>query len=680
MTDELHTLKGVGPKSEKLFGKIGICDLGQLLHYYPRAYDACTEPVPYDRAVPGQRCAVYARVSSRPVLRKNGPRSVLILNLKEEGIRLEAVWFNVPYLVSRLKPGSVFVLRGTFSDRNGRLCLHQPEIYSPADYGKIMGSIRPVYSLTASLSNKTVIKAVEQVLEGVREEEYLPEEIRERYGFPELNTALHDIHFPQNENDLMNAKRRLVFDEFFFYLTELALIKGRHAANENTYRTIRSAVSDGYLKSLPFELTGAQMRAWESVKAELSGDLLMNRLLQGDVGSGKTVIAFLAMMLTAENGYQAALMAPTEVLAMQHYRSLCEAVRPIEGLDAPVLLTGSLSPKEKRAVQEDIASGRPKLIVGTHALIQDKAVFKDLGLVITDEQHRFGVGQRALFSDKGKRPHVLIMSATPIPRTLALILYGNMDVSVIDEMPKERLPVKNCVVDPGYRKTAYKFILDEVRKGHQAYVVCPMIEENEDLDCEDVITCTERLKEIFPGSVRIESLHGRMRPEEKNDKMARFAAGEIDILVSTTVIEVGVDVANATVMMVENADRFGLSGLHQLRGRIGRGKDQSYCIFINSGGKDVSERLNILVSSNDGFHIASEDLKLRGQGDLFGLRQSGEAGFALADPLAYPDILEAASETSQVIMSEDPGLVLDKNTSIRKAVQAHEQDLFSDTL
>ncbi len=680
LSDELDVLKGIGEKTRKLFEKIGVCDLNQLLHFYPRAYDAMTGPVPFKELRPGRKSAVFALVESRPVLKRTARNSVIILNLKENGIRLEAVWFNMPYLINRLRPGSRYVLRGNVVERGGRLVMQQPEMFSLSAYDEVKGKIRPVYSTTAGLGNKTIIKAVEQVVAMCEEEEYLPRDIRSRYSLQGINEALGSIHFPADEEALSEAKRRLVFDEFFLYITRLSLIKNRQGEKENRFRAEKSGMAESYLNSLPFELTNAQKHAWETIRSELSGSILMNRLLQGDVGSGKTVIAFLSMILMAENGYQAALMAPTEVLAMQHYRALSEAVSRIPGLPGPVLLTGSLTAKEKRETQSFIASGVPKLIVGTHALFQEKACFKGLSLVITDEQHRFGVSQRSLFAQKGETPNVLIMSATPIPRTLALILYGNMNVSVLDEMPQDRLRVKNCVVDPGYRNTAYSFILDEVKKGHQAYIVCPMIEENEDLECEDVVSYTEKIKKEFPGNVRIEYLHGRMRPAEKNEKMARFSAGETDILVSTTVIEVGVDVPNATVMMVENADRFGLAQLHQLRGRIGRGKAQSYCIFVNTGDKEVSERLGILVKTNDGFKIAGEDLKLRGQGDLFGLRQSGETGFELADPFSYPDILEAASEASNVILSEDPGLNLDKNTMIRAAVEKHDKNRFSDTL
>lgn len=415
------------------------------------------------------------------------------------------------------------------------------------------------------------------------------------------------------------------------------------------------------------------MRVWTEIENDLKGSTLGARLVQGDVGSGKTILAFLAMIMSAENGYQSALMVPTEVLAKQHYESLLKLLEKHDlGIYSPVLLTGSTRAKEKKEIYEKIASGEAKMIIGTHALIQEKVEYHSLALVITDEQHRFGVRQRITLSDKGKEPNVLVMSATPIPRTLAIILYGDLDISVVDELPAKRLPIKNCVVDTSYRPKAYRFMEKEIAAGHQVYVICPMVEESEGLEAENVTDYTQKLRQVFPPEIAVEALHGQMKPAQKNEIMERFAANEIQILVSTTVVEVGVNVPNATVMMVENAERFGLAQLHQLRGRVGRGDAQSYCIFMQgSGAKETSRRLEILNKSNDGFFIASEDLKLRGPGDLFGERQSGLMEFTIADIYRDAAILKQASDAARELLELDPDLSLPQNERLKQRLDAY---------
>ena len=425
-----------------------------------------------------------------------------------------------------------------------------------------------------------------------------------------------------------------------------------------------------FQSSLPYALTGAQERALREVYGDMGSGLVMNRLIQGDVGSGKTIIAILALLEAAYNGYQGALMVPTEVLARQHFESMTGLFEK-QGIEkVPVLVTGSMTAKEKRLAYAKIASHEADIIIGTHALIQEKVVYDNLALVITDEQHRFGVGQRELLSSKGQEPHVLVMSATPIPRTLAIILYGDLDISVIDELPAGLQTIKNCVVDPGYRPKAYAFIERQVAEGHQAYVICPMVEESEMIEAENVLDYTKALRKALPPSVTVEYLHGKLKGKEKNAIMERFAAGEIHVLVSTTVIEVGVNVPNATVMMIENAERFGLAQLHQLRGRVGRGKDQSYCIMVNcSRDQGAGERLDILNRSNDGFYIASEDLKLRGPGDIFGLRQSGDMEFKLADIFTDANILKKVSEEVNRLLDEDPQLEKDEHRELKRKVE-----------
>ena len=414
--------------------------------------------------------------------------------------------------------------------------------------------------------------------------------------------------------------------------------------------------TDALIEALPYALTGAQKRVWNEIESDLQKHVAMNRLIQGDVGSGKTILAFLALLMCAANGYQGALMAPTEVLAMQHFETICGYTREYQLAFKPILLVGSMTAKEKREAYVRIENGKANLIIGTHALIQDKVTYQNLALVVTDEQHRFGVRQREGLAQKGtsqtgKEPHVLVMSATPIPRTLAIILYGDLHVSVINELPTGRQPIKNCVVNTSYRPKAYEFITKEVEKGRQVYIICPMVEEGELEDVENVLDYTEKLKGLLPPQIQIAYLHGKMRPAEKNRVMEEFGAHNIDVLVSTTVIEVGINVPNATVMMVENADRFGLAQLHQLRGRVGRGEHQSYCIFVNSNeNEDTKKRLEILNHSNDGFHIASEDLKLRGPGDLFGIRQSGDFAFRLGDIYSDATVLQEASEAVDLVL------------------------------
>ena len=456
---------------------------------------------------------------------------------------------------------------------------------------------------------------------------------------------MQDIHFPKNRVDFIKARKRLVFDELFLYQAALRAIRFQND-QKSCHVMIQKKEVEEFVENLPFALTGAQRRVYDEILTDLSGGCVMNRLVQGDVGSGKTVVAVLALYLTVCNGSQGAFMVPTEVLALQHYASL-QNMLGVLGVRVG-LLTGSLTAKQKREGKEKLASGEWNIVVGTHAILQDNVEFQDLALVITDEQHRFGVRQREVLSEKGEAPHILAMSATPIPRTLALVLYGDMDLSVMDELPANRLPIKNCVVGTDYRPNAYRFMKEQIEKGHQVYIICPMVEENEDVELESVALYTEQLRQIFHGTAVVDSLHGKMKPAQKNEVMERFGAGETDILVSTTVIEVGIDVPNATVMMIENAERFGLAGLHQLRGRVGRGEAQSYCILMyGNDTKEGKERLSILASSNDGFHIAREDLRLRGQGDFFGVLQSGDKLFKLADIYEDAKLLQAANEEAK---------------------------------
>jgi ATP-dependent DNA helicase RecG len=562
--------------------------------------------------------------------------------------------------------GRVLVTRGRVVKKGNRFVMEQPEIFEPEVYETIKGSMQPVYGQTKGLGNKAITKAVRQALDDrPMEREYLPEELRSRYELAEYNFAIEHIHFPKNEQELLFARKRLVFDEFLFFLLSVRRLKEKRQDRRSVWPITSSGQVDALQQSLPYALTGAQQKVWAEVRSDLESGLVMNRLIQGDVGSGKTIIAIFALLEAACSGCQGALMVPTEVLARQHFESMTELFSE-HGIDCRVILvTGSMTAKEKRIAYEKIANHEVDIIVGTHALIQEKVHYDRLALVITDEQHRFGVGQREALGAKGDTPHILVMSATPIPRTLAIILYGDLDISIIDEMPSNRLPIKNCVVDTGYRDRAYQFITKEVLAGRQAYVICPMVEESELIEAENVLDYTKLLKKKLPPEITVEYLHGKMKPKEKNQIMERFASGEIQVLVSTTVVEVGVNVPNATVMMIENAERFGLAQLHQLRGRVGRGKYQSYCIMVNAGdGDGTQERLDILNRSNDGFYIASEDLKLRGPGDFFGIRQSGDMEFRLADIFTDANILKTVSEEVNRMLEEDPHLEMEEHLAL----------------
>ena len=670
----LRELKGVGEKTEKLFQKIGITTAEELLRYYPRTYDIYEEPVEIASAEEDKTVSIRATIATGIYINQIRNLQVLTTTVADASGRLPVAWFNAPYLRGTLKKGSVFILRGKIIRKKGRPQMEHPEIFTPAAYEEIIHSMQPVYGLTKGLSNKMITKLVHQILDTrPLHGEYLPEEIRERYQLADANYAIRTIHFPKNMQELLTARKRLVFDEFLLFVLAIQLLKEKTEEAPNTFPMKPVWTTEEIIEGLPYDLTGAQKNVWHEIERDLSGHKLMSRLVQGDVGSGKTVIAFLAMVLSAENGFQSALMVPTEVLANQHYEGFLRLMEEQNIASChPVLLTGSITARQKREIYQKIADGEVNVIIGTHALIQEKVKYKNLGLVITDEQHRFGVRQREALTTRGNPPHVLVMSATPIPRTLAIILYGDLDISIIDELPAKRLPIKNCVVGTSYRPKAYSFIEKQVQMGRQAYVICPMVEESEGLEAENVTDYARKLQEILPGEIKVEILHGKMKPKEKNRIMEAFASGEIQVLVSTTVVEVGVNVPNATVMMVENAERFGLAQLHQLRGRVGRGEHQSYCIFIQGNNEEnTSKRLKILNESNDGFYIAGEDLKLRGPGDLFGIRQSGLMEFKIGDIYNDAGILKNASEAAGEILTLDFDLILPQHKALKEHLKGY---------
>lgn len=648
----IKEIKGIGEKTQKLFEKVGVSTVGDLIRYYPRGYDVYEDAVSVSEVEEGRTQTITGTVYGR--IQVSGSRSMQVTTLYVKDLTgtIKVIWFRMPFLRNTLAKAGVITLRGRVVRKRDGLVMEHPEIFYPSEkYKEKLNTLQPIYGLTAGLSNNVVSKAVKQALDGLDlTREFLPDKIRMRYGLAEYNFAIRGVHFPEDKEVFYHARERLVFDEFLAFILTLQKLKDKNEKLENEYVISKKTEVEEFIRRLPYRLTNAQRKVWEEIASDMASDTTMSRLVQGDVGSGKTIVAVLALLNTAWNGYQGAMMAPTEVLARQHYESITRLFEEYDIRIKVELLTGSMTAKEKRRAYDRIECGYAKIIIGTHALIQDRVNYDCLALVVTDEQHRFGVKQRETFAKKGRVPHVLVMSATPIPRTLAIILYGDLDISVIDELPANRLPIKNCVVDTSYRKTAYSFMRKQVAEGRQCYIICPMVEESEHLEVENVIDYASALQEEMGEEINVSYLHGKMKQTEKDDIMERFGKNEIQILVSTTVIEVGIDVPNATVMMIENSERFGLAQLHQLRGRVGRGKHQSYCIFMTgSKSKETKERLDILNKSNDGFKIAGEDLRLRGPGDLFGIRQSGLMDFRLGDIYQDARILQMANEAADTL-------------------------------
>ncbi len=671
LKDPIQFLKGIGPAKAKLFRALGIETVGDLLYYYPRSYEDRTQLVTIsqlevDKPACFKAMVMYAGKSH--LIRKG--LELTKVTVADHTARLNLTFFNQKYTAEGLQYGKEYIFYGCLTGDYMGYGMTNPVFEAPEDPPLMTRRILPVYPLTAGLSNKAVSKAVIQALACCETPpELLPLELRQKYDILPAVTAYRAIHQPQNEKELAAARKRLVFEEFFVFSAGLSLMR----AKRNGSKTAPYEDTDlaPFFAALPFNLTGAQESSVREIAGDLKRGVPMNRLLQGDVGSGKTVVAAAAAYLAVKNGYQAALMAPTEILAEQHYRGLSQMLEPL-GVPC-VLLTGSMAAAKKRSAREAISSGESLLAIGTHALFSKTTEFSRLGLVITDEQHRFGVGQRAALSGKGTDPHLLVMSATPIPRTLALIMYGDLDVSVLNELPPGRQKIDTFLVSESYRVRLNGFIRKEVSEGHQCYIVCPAVEEGETDSGKAAEVWADALqKTVFP-DLKVALLHGRMTGSEKEQVMGAFSRGESQILVATTVIEVGVDVPNATLMVVEDADRFGLSQLHQLRGRVGRGTAKSYCILVsNNRNPDTRSRLKALCATTDGFAIAEEDLRLRGPGDFFGHRQHGLPQFKAADLTTDLELLHLAQNAA----AEWIDCHGDEDTPEARAIRERVKELF----
>lgn len=653
----VQSIKTVGPRRAATLQRIGIFTVKDLLYHFPRRYEDRTRLSPAGACAPGETATVRGTVLAAQDLKPRRGLTITKLAVHDGFGIFYAVWFNQPYIKKTLAPGKTVYITGKVEKGYGatQVTVEDYEVDDGSD-SLSAGRLVPVYPLTEQLNQRQLRVMVKTVLEGLNNLalEFLPAEIIKKFNLPRLEKALSQIHFPGQEKEAVNARKRFIFEELFLFQLVLAARKRYLSGSEKAHRYITGGtLLHLYSENLPFQLTGSQLKVWEEISLDLDSPRPMHRLLQGDVGSGKTVISTMTMVRAAESGLQGVLMAPTEILAEQHYLGMRRDLAAI-GVEVG-LLTGSTRKKERESLLDRIASGELKLLVGTHALIQEDVNFQRLGLVVVDEQHRFGVRQRAILAHKGNTPDTLVMTATPIPRTLALTLYGDLDISVIGELPPGRSPIKTYAALPGALHKAFNLIREQVNQGRQAYIVCPLVEESEKVDLKAAVDLAANLASNEFNDFKVGLLHGRMKSDEKEEIMALFRQGEIKVLVSTTVIEVGVDVPNATVMLIMDAERFGLAQLHQLRGRVGRGGHQSYCILIASPKTDEGRaRLKAMTGTSDGFALAEEDLRLRGPGEFHGTRQSGLPEFKIADLLRDWKALEAAREEALALVQKDP--------------------------
>lgn len=670
LNTDIRYIKGIGEAKGKAFARLGVRCVGDLLSDFPRAYEDRSKVLPIARLMEGESACVCAMITTEPELsRIRKGMELLRFRIADASGSMLVTYFNQAWMKNKLRRGDTYIFYGKVQVTGRTFAFTNPIFEPEAEIGRVTGRIMPVYRLTGGISQRDMTQAVRRVLgePGMTFPNALPERVERENRLCTARYAYENIHFPADMRALSLSRRRLVFEELFTLVCALSLVRGEGEVQPGIAVQPRDIAE--FTATLPFTPTGAQLRAIADAAGDMTSGRLMNRLIQGDVGSGKTLVAAALIWLAAGSGLQSAFMAPTELLAEQHFATLSGFLAPF-GLKV-VKLTGSMGAKAKRETLAALASGEAALAVGTHALISEGVEFRRLGLVVTDEQHRFGVAQRSALAGKGERAHVLVMSATPIPRTLALIIYGDLDVSLIDELPPGRQRVDTFAVTSSYRRRLNAFIAKLVGEGRQVFVVCPAIEADSEVPM-DLVSAEEHTLELraaLPG-LRIECIHGRMKAKPRDEIMSRFAAGEVDVLVSTTVIEVGVDVPNAALMIIENAERFGLSQLHQLRGRVGRGRHKSYCVLVSDAkGADARERLAALTHIHDGFKIAEEDLRLRGPGDFFGARQHGLPELHIADLGADMDVLKTAQAAAQALLAEDPALVREENRPVRQAAE-----------
>ena len=674
LTEDVKYVKGVGPQKVKLLNKIGIFNVKDLITYYPRGYEDRSKPKNICECANGEVALIEAVAMSRLIdTRISKGRTMQKLPIVDETGQAVITWFNQPYLKSKFQMGKRYRFYGKVEFQYGKICMNSP-VFDEIENSNNTGKIIPIYPLTYSLMQNTLRKIIENGLEKVKEQgslpETLPEYILNEYKLENVNKANYDIHFPKDFDDFKKARRRLVFEELLSTQLALLQLKNSNLTEKKGIKFDENVKMSDVINTIPFKLTKAQLRVLQEIDENMESEKSMNRLLQGDVGSGKTVVAMITAYKAVKSGYQVAILAPTAILATQHMVNFEKLINQFD-IKCELLISG-ISKKKKEDILERLKKGEIDILIGTHAMLEENVEFKNLGLVVTDEQHRFGVKQRTKIAQKGQNPDVLVMSATPIPRTLALILYGDLDISIIDELPPNRKTIETFAVTSRMEERINNFIKKQIDEGRQAYIVCPLVEESdeEDTDLKAVTTLYEKCKEETFSNYRVEYIHGKMRPKEKDEIMEKFKNKEIDILISTTVIEVGVDVPNANIMVIEDAERFGLAQLHQLRGRVGRGEYKSYCVLKFKGkGQNTKERMKIMCETNDGFIISQKDLELRGSGDFFGTMQHGIPDFKIANLFTDMDILKLAQEAAVKIVSDDPKLEKEENKLLKMSVK-----------
>ena len=667
---DVKYVKTVGPNRVQLLNKLNIYTLKDLIEYYPRDYEDRSKPKNLYECTDGEEVLIEAMAVGRITEMHKGRMTISRLIVKDQTGTCYITWFNQGYLRDKFQPGRMYRFFGKISNKNGRLEMNSP-VYDEIDQSKNTGKIIPIYPLTYELKQNTLRKIIENGLAEVKGKltETLPEYILKENNLWDINNTIERIHFPIEFSDFNKARERLVFEELL--TTQLALLKLKNNYEHETdgIQFSKDVYMSDVINILPFKLTKAQLRVLEEIDRDMESNKPMNRLLQGDVGSGKTVVAMIAAYKAVKSGYQATIMAPTAILASQHLESFQGILEEL-GIKTELLIS-SVTKKKKTEILEKLQSGEIDILIGTHAILEENVVFKNLGLVVTDEQHRFGVKQRGTIASKGKNPDVIAMSATPIPRTLALILYGDLDISIIDELPPNRKKIETYAVRKNMEERVNNFIRKQITEGRQAYIVCPLVEENEDMEgLQSVIELAERYQKETFSEYKVAYLHGKMKPKEKDEIMERFKNGEIQILIATTVIEVGVNVPNSSIMVVENAERFGLAQLHQLRGRVGRGEYQSYCILKYEGNSEtIKQRMKVMCDTNDGFIISEKDLELRGSGDFFGTEQHGLPEFKIANLFEDIAVLKKVQRLALKIMEDDPLLEKEKNAKLNNLVK-----------